>query len=357
MTLDDDRVERRAREADRVARRHAAIAARPSMSPTGPAHDRLRLATWNLNSLRVRTPAVERFLARTSPDVVCLQETKAAAVSHDAHRMFDRHGYDIEHVGANAYNGVAIAARHPIRAVQHSGQFGDAALDREPRLITAQVDAAIPLRVASVYVPHGRTLDHWHYDFKLEFLQALAGLAAAWVRDGHLLVAGDLNVAATDSDVFHPDAFIGATHVSPPERAALADLYDVGLVDADVAVWGARARRFTWWNHGIGYSRNLGMRIDHLAVDDELASRIDTTWIDHHERGAERPSDHAALVADFDLDPRGASTALEPGPSQGEQQHQTDDDEHDERPDTELDSVRLALEGLGPARLEDIEPI
>jgi exodeoxyribonuclease-3 len=219
--------------------------------------------------------------------------------------MFERHGYVIEHVGANAYNGVAIAARHPLRAVQHSGQLDDAALDREPRLITALVDAPIPLRVASAYVPHGRTLDHWHYQFKLEFLRGLATLAADWVRDGHLLVAGDLNVAATDSDVFHPDAFVGATHVSPPERTALAALYGVGLVDADVAVWGARARRFTWWNHGIGYSRNLGMRIDHLAVDDDLATRLDTTWIDHHERGAERPSDHAALIADFALEALG----------------------------------------------------
>src|SRR5215207_6330170 len=132
MTFDDERVERRAREAARVARRRAAIAARPSMSPTGPADDRLRLATWNLNSLRARTPAIERFLERTRPDVVCLQETKAATVSHDAHQMFERHGYGIEHVGANAYNGVAIAARHQLRAVQHSGQFDDTALDREP---------------------------------------------------------------------------------------------------------------------------------------------------------------------------------------------------------------------------------
>jgi exodeoxyribonuclease-3 len=274
------------------------------MSPSGPADDRLRVATWNLNSLRARTAAVERFLARTRPDILCLQETKAAAVSEEARRMFERHGYVIEHVGAGAYNGVAIAARHSLRAVQHSGQLGDAAIDREARLITALIDAPIPMRVASVYVPHGRSLDHWHYEFKLEFLHALAALAADWVRDGHLLVAGDINVAATDSDVFHPDAFVGATHVSPQERTALAALYDVGLVDADVAIWGARARRFTWWNHGVGYTRNLGMRIDHLAIDSDLATRIDTTWIDHHERGAERPSDHAALLADFDLHDR-----------------------------------------------------
>jgi exodeoxyribonuclease III len=102
--------------------------------------------------------------------------------------------------------------------------------------------------------------------------------------------------------VFHPDAFRGPrTHVSAPERAALARLYAAGLVDIDARVWGARARRFTWWDHGIGYRKNLGMRLDHLATDAALATRVDTTWIDHVERGAERPSDHAALIADFAL--------------------------------------------------------
>ena len=116
-----------------------------------------------------------------------------------------------------------------------------------------------------------------------------------------MVVAGDLNVAATDSDVFHPDAFVGATHVSPPERAALAGLYDAGLVDIDVAVWGAHARRFTWWNHGIGYSRNLGMRIDHIGSKTVRGpGRHD---LDRPPRTrADRPSDHAALVADFSLD-------------------------------------------------------
>jgi exodeoxyribonuclease-3 len=113
----------------------------------------------------------------------------------------------------------------------------------------------LPLRVVSVYVPHGRTLEHWHYGYKLTFLDALTARVAGWLMDdAHVVVAGDVNVAPTNSDVFHPDAFAGATHVSPPERQALARLLDVGLVDVDVARWGPRARRFTWWNHGIGYS-------------------------------------------------------------------------------------------------------
>jgi exodeoxyribonuclease-3 len=291
------------REAARLARREAALAARPAMSPAGPAPERLRIATWNLNSLRARLDAVDRFLARTVPDVLCLQETKAATLSPAASALFERHGYEAVHVGAGSYNGVAIASRHPVGDVTGAGELGDEALDREPRLVTCVVKTPAPLRVASVYVPHGRELDHWHYEYKLAFLEALAGRVRAWLAAGtSVVVAGDVNVAATDSDVFHPDAFVGATHVSPHERDALAAVYAAGLVDVDAARWGPRARRFTWWNHGIGYSRNLGMRIDHIAVDERLAARLDTTWIDHTERGGERPSDHAALVADFHRD-------------------------------------------------------
>jgi exodeoxyribonuclease-3 len=288
------------REAARIARRRAEIAARPSFSPPGRAPHHLRLATWNLNSLRARLGAVERFLDRVHPDVLCLQETKAATIPDATTAAFARHGYRVVAVGAGSYNGVAIAARHPLHCARGSGDFGVEALDSEPRLVTCIVEVDPPLRVASTYVPHGREIGHWHYEYKLAFLDALAEQAAVWIDAGeHVVVAGDVNVAATDSDVFHPDAFVGATHVTPAERAALAKLLDAGLVDVDVQTWGARARRFTWWKHGFGYERNLGMRLDVIAVDADTASRLDTTWIDHRERSAERPSDHAALVADF----------------------------------------------------------
>lgn len=276
------------------------MALRDSMSPTGPAHDRLRVATWNLNSLRRRLPAVERFLERAAPDVLCLQETKTTELSKEATEIFARLGYHVEHVGAGAYNGVAVAARPPIDDVVASGSFGDEHLDREPRVISCLVRTPRPVRVTSVYVPHGREVDHWHYHYKLDFLGALADHARGWLDDGpSLVVAGDLNVAATDSDVFHPDAFATSTHVTPRERAAISELLDAGLVDVDVARWGTRARRFTWWNHGIGYPKNLGMRLDVIVADRRLADGLDTTWIDHVERAAESPSDHAALIADF----------------------------------------------------------
>jgi exodeoxyribonuclease-3 len=294
-----------AKEEARRRRREPALAARPSMSPVAPAPQHLRIATWNLNSLRARLAGVERFLERVAPDVLCLQETKAPALSTAAEAMFARAGYHAVHVGAAAYNGVAIATRDEPRDVVVSGDFGDVHLDREPRVATCVVDAPTPLRIVSVYVPHGRTVDHWHYEYKLAFFDSLAERVRDWVAaNAHVVVAGDINVAATDSDVFHPDAFVGSTHVTAPEREALQRLLDVGLVDVDVARWGPRARRFTWWNHGIGYSRNLGMRLDVIAADVDLAGRLDATWIDHTERSSERPSDHAALVADFRRDPQ-----------------------------------------------------
>jgi exodeoxyribonuclease-3 len=270
------------------------------MSPPGPAPDRLRVATWNLNSLRARRPSVERFIERVRPDVLCLQETKTAQLSEQARTMFERLGYHVRHVGSGPYNGVAIATTTVPTDVVGSGDLDDEVLDREPRLISCVITTPEPVRVVSVYAPHGRTVDHWHYRYKLSFLDALTARVRQWLhRQGRLIVAGDINVAATDSDVFHPDAFIGATHVTAPERDALGRMLAAGLIDVDIARWGPRARRFTWWNHGVGYARNLGMRIDLIASDHVLADRLDTTWIDHAGRSDDRPSDHAALIADF----------------------------------------------------------
>jgi exodeoxyribonuclease-3 len=288
-------------KAARQARREAALALRAQMSPERPAPEQFRVATWNVNSLKARAPALRRLLERAQPDVVLLQETKASEVAPTAAAVFHDAGYVVVHSGSGAYNGVAIAARHPIDGVLTAADFADEQLGREPRLISCVVHGPEPIRFASVYVPHGRQVGHWHYDYKLQFLQALAAQVAGWLGEGHVVVGGDVNVAPTDSDIFHPDAFVGLTHVTQPEREALAAVLEAGLVDLDAHRWGPRERRFTWWNHGFSYSRNLGMRIDMLASDAGLAERLVTTWIDHIERGAERPSDHAALLADFAL--------------------------------------------------------
>jgi len=270
------------------------------MSPMAPAPSVLRVATWNVNSLKSRAPAIARLIDRARPDVLLLQETKATEIHPTAQAVLDAAGYHIAHVGAGQYNGVAIAALAPLRDIVRSGEFGDDVLDREPRVISAEIDTDHGgIRFVSVYVPHGREVGHWHYDYKLAFLDSLRERLAAWLAAGHVVIGGDMNVAPTDSDIFHPDAFVGLTHVTAPEREALAALLGAGLVDLDVARWGAHERRFTWWNHGLNYSRNLGMRIDVLAANADLASHLETTWIDHVERAAERPSDHAALIADL----------------------------------------------------------
>jgi exodeoxyribonuclease III len=288
-----------AAKAARLNRRMAALAAREGMSPTARAPERFRLATWNINSLRARAVSVDRFLERARPDVICLQETKASTIAPDAASVLQHHGYNVAYTGNGAYNGVAIAALLPLTGVQVSGDFGSEHLDREPRLITGLVRTSEPIRIVSVYVPHGREVDHWHYEYKLGFLDQLAVLVRSWLTESALIVAGDINVAPTDSDIFHPDAFVGLTHVTPRERAAWQAVLDAGLVDVDAKRWGPDKRRFTWWNHGLNYGRNLGMRIDMIAASHQLAERIDATWIDHIERGTERPSDHACLVADF----------------------------------------------------------
>jgi exodeoxyribonuclease III len=285
----------------RRRRREAALALRPEMSPAGPAPEHFRVATWNVNSLKARTPALRRFLERAAPDVLLLQETKAGDVASVAADVFGEFGYGVVHSGAGAYNGVAIAARHPIGEVMLSADFTDEHLGREPRLIAATVDGPEAIRFASVYVPHGREVGHWHFDYKLGFLAALRDQVSDWLAEGPLVLGGDVNVAPTDSDIFHPDAFVGLTHVTQLERDALASVLEAGLVDLDVHLWGPRERRFTWWNHGLNYSRNLGMRIDLLAADQGLANLLVTTWIDHVERGGDRPSDHAALIADLVL--------------------------------------------------------
>src|SRR5687767_7270564 len=142
----------------RLKRRAAALAARADMSPSSPAPGMFRVATWNVNSLRARASALERFIARTVPDVLCLQETKASMLCDEAGASLERLGYATTYVGSGAYNGVAIASRRPTRDVVASGALGDEHLDREPRLISCVVDAEIPIRVVSLYVPHGRKI-------------------------------------------------------------------------------------------------------------------------------------------------------------------------------------------------------
>jgi exodeoxyribonuclease-3 len=278
----------------------------------------MRIATWNVNSLKARQEAVERWLERAKPDILLMQETKVGDA--DAPVMaFGMAGYQLVHHGEGRWNGVAIAARDgmaigdivtnfgdgPVRDSGPGGAASAAEEDFDPfdeaRHLAATVDG---LRVVAVYAPNGRVVGSPFYEGKLRWFERLG----RWIDDeiaagrgDTLVVGGDFNVAPADIDVWDPRAAHGGTHVSEAERAAVAALRDRGLVDA------YRARhdepgRYTWWDYRAGmFHKNFGMRIDLLLVGSAVAPRIVDAEIDREARkGPPVPSDHAPLSIDLD---------------------------------------------------------
>ncbi|MHB8341277.1 MAG: exodeoxyribonuclease III [Mycobacteriales bacterium] len=266
----------------------------------------MRIATWNVNSLKARLPRVLDWVAAQQPDVLCLQETKLADAAFP-YAALESAGYQVTHHGNGRWNGVAIASRvglaDPVTGLA-SPQWSGVA---EPRLVAATCGG---VRVVSVYVPNGRTLDDPHYTYKLSWLAELAALVGRErARYARYVVAGDFNVAPTDEDVFDAAAFQGATHVSPPERAALQTLFGEGQEGlagaglADVARIRHTGPFYTYWDYRQGFfRRDLGMRIDLILASADLAAELVEVWVDRVERrggGEFKPSDHAPLVADF----------------------------------------------------------
>ncbi len=266
----------------------------------------MRIATWNVNSLKARLEKLTWWLERTSPDVLLLQETKCTDA--DAPRdELAKVGYELAHHGSGGRNGVAIASRTPIADVETS--FGDPlkpptpdAPEDEPfaeaRMIAGVVSG---VRVVSLYAPNGRTLDSPFYAAKLKWFDRLARWLETRRTDEPLVLGGDFNVAPADVDVWDPRACHGGTHVSPPERAAFARLGAWGLVDA-YRKHHPEAARYTWWDYRAGnFQKNIGMRIDHLLVSAPVAARTVAAEIDREARkGKPIPSDHAPLVVDLD---------------------------------------------------------
>ena len=277
----------------------------------------MRIATWNVNSLKARQEAVENWLRRADPDVLLMQETKLGDA--DAPVMtFAMAGYQLVHHGEGRWNGVAIAARDGLAIGDVVTNFGDGPVrDSGPGAAAAAEDDFNPfdearvlaatiegLRLVTVYAPNGRVVGSPFYDGKLEWFQRLGryideeGTAG---RGETLVVGGDFNVAPTDVDVWDPRAAHGGTHVSEPERAAVRALIDRGLVDS------YRARhdetgRFTWWDYRAGmFHKNFGMRIDLLLAAEPVAARLVDAEIDRQARkGPPIPSDHAPLLIDLD---------------------------------------------------------
>ncbi len=252
---------------------------------------RVRIATWNVNSLRVRLPRLLELLERHAPDVVCLQETKCAP---DAFPLAELRaaGYDAVHDSGGQWAGVALLARSPLTPLDAQLGLAGEPGPHEARWCEATIGQ---IRFTSVYVPNGRTLESPEYPRKLAFLDAMARLASAPAHEPRV-IAGDMNIAPADIDVYDPQAFVGGTHVSDPERATLQQILDAGMVDAYRHLHPGE-QQFTWWDYRAGhFHKGLGLRIDLALIAAALAPRLTECGIDRNFRKGSKPSDHAPLL-------------------------------------------------------------
>jgi exodeoxyribonuclease-3 len=272
----------------------------------------VRIATWNVNSIKQRMPRLVPWLDERRPDVVCLQETKLAdeALTDLLGDELGARGYEFAAHGEAAWNGVAILSRVGLADVTTGLADAPGFPHPEARAIAATCDG---VRVHSVYVPNGRVPESDHYEYKLEWLAALRAVVAA--AGPATVVCGDMNIAPTDADVFDPDAYVGQTHVTARERAALAELMAVGLHDVVRDRWPGE-RVFSYWDYRAGmFHQDLGMRIDLVLAGDPVAARVKAAWIDRQARKGKGPSDHAPVIVDLDEAPDGDIGPVVPPPS------------------------------------------
>jgi exodeoxyribonuclease-3 len=272
----------------------------------------MRIATWNVNSVKQRVPRLLPWLDERSPDVVCLQETKLA---DDAFRdllgeELAKRGYEVAAHGEATWNGVAILSRVGLDDVVAGLEGAPGFPGPESRAISATCGG---VRVVSVYVPNGRVPGSEHYEYKLAWLAALRDVVAEAPES--TIVCGDMNIAPTDDDVFDPDAYAGETHVTPAEREALAELQSLGLRDVVRDRWPGE-RIFTYWDYRAGmFHQDLGMRIDLVLASEPVAERVRAAWVDRQARKGSGPSDHAPVMVDLDEAPDGDIGPVVPPPS------------------------------------------
>jgi len=273
----------------------------------------VRLATWNVNSVKSRWPRLLPWLDQRRPDIVCLQETKlpddAFAELTDAD--LTTRGYDVVHHGEGRWNGVAILSKIGIDDLVRGLPGGPGYPHQEARAVWATCGG---LRICSVYVPNGRAPDDPHYQYKLRWLGALRDAVAA-AGASSAVVCGDANIAPTDDDVWDPGAFTGSTHVTPAERAALGEVRALGLRDVVRDRWPSE-RMFTYWDYRAGmFHRDLGMRIDLVLAGSTVTPRVCAAWVDRQARKGSGPSDHAPVIVDLDSAPDGDCGPVVPPPS------------------------------------------
>ncbi len=255
----------------------------------------MKLVTWNINGIRARHERVLAWVQAKRPDVLCLQELK----NEDATSFFAPAralGYDVALFGQKAYNGVAILSRQPLADVRR-GFADEGASDPQARLLTA---TAFGLRVMCAYFPNGESTTSEKFPYKLSWMARLRDRLAADLRDHpESVLCGDFNVAPEDVDVYDPKAWRGKVLFTDEEKAALAALRELGLVDVVRKVQ-PEGKLFTWWDYRLrGFPRDLGMRIDHVYATPRSAERVVAAEVDREERGGEQPSDHAPLCVEF----------------------------------------------------------
>ncbi len=255
----------------------------------------MKLATWNVNSLKVRLPQVLDWAGRHRPDVLCLQETKLQNDRFPAMELRAA-GYEPLANGQKTYNGVAILAR---AAASDEATAIPGFTDEQKRVLAATIAG---VRVICAYVPNGESIASGKYQYKLSWLEAFRGwLGQELSRHPRLAVLGDFNVAPEDRDVHDPKAWEGQVLFSEPERAAFRSLTGIGLSDA-FRLFPQPEQSFTWWDYRMNaFRRKMGLRIDHILLSEELAKRCTACTIDVEPRKAERPSDHAPVIAELDL--------------------------------------------------------
>ena len=258
----------------------------------------VRIATWNVNSLKARLPRVEEWLTYAAPDVLCLQETKLA---DDAFPVmpFQSLGYEVAFSGEGRWNGVAIASRVGLENVVAGFSPLPEEGPTEARLISADCGG---VRVASLYVPNGREVASEHYQLKLAWLARVRRwLEACHQPSEKVMLCGDFNIAPDDRDVYDPKRFVGATHVSPPEREALAAILDWGLTDGFRLLYD-QPRLYSWWDYRAGdFHQGRGMRIDLLLLTEALGKSVTWGLVDRNARKGKLPSDHAPVFLDVDV--------------------------------------------------------
>jgi exodeoxyribonuclease-3 len=269
-----------------------------------------------VNSVKKRLPRLLSWLDERRPDIVSLQETKLTDDAFEqllSDELNDR-DYAFAHHGEGQWNGVAILSRvgleDAVPGLAGAPGWGEGVAVQEARAVAATCGG---VRVHSVYVPNGRTVDSEHYQYKLAWLAALGKTVATGPRE--TIVCGDMNIAPTDADVFDPAAYIGHTHVTAPERAALAELEATGLKDVVREHWPSE-RVFTYWDYRAGmFHQDRGMRIDLVLAGAPVAARVKAAWVDRQARKGSGPSDHAPVIVDLDEAPDGDIGPLVPPPS------------------------------------------